>query len=234
MQWLYLAVNLGAVSVPFLFSFHAKIRFYKQWLALAVAIFSTAAFFLVWDNIFTGLGVWGFSNDYILGIRFGHLPLEEVLFFICIPYACTFTAFCLQQLFWTGKFTKPLPAFTTVVAVGLLIVGILFNQKLYTFYTFLFTALFLFFMRNRLRVADYYTYLILLIPFFIVNGILTGTGIDSEVVWYNDNENLGIRMLTIPVEDTIYGMLLILSNIAIFRAVSNQLQFRSTSIQPVL
>jgi len=37
-----------------------------------------------------------------------------------------------------------------------------------------------------------------LIPFIIVNGILTGTGIEGEAVLYNDAENLGLRMGTIP------------------------------------
>ena len=54
-----------------------------------------------------------------------------------------------------------------------------------------------------------------LIPFFIVNGILTGTGIDQEVVWYNNTENLGIRMGTIPVEDSLYSLSLMLMNITI-------------------
>jgi lycopene cyclase domain-containing protein len=57
----------------------------------------------------------------------------------------------------------------------------------------------------------------MLIPFFIVNGILTGTGINEEVVWYNDEENLGIRLLTIPVEDIFYAFSLILLNLLLFK-----------------
>ena len=53
----------------------------------------------------------------------------------------------------------------------------------------------------------------LLIPFFIVNGILTGTGIDEPVVWYNNAENLSIRILTIPIEDIFYGFELIILTI---------------------
>ena len=50
----------------------------------------------------------------------------------------------------------------------------------------------------------------MLIPFFIVNGILTGSFIENEVVWYNNTENLNIRLFTIPIEDSVYAFTLIL------------------------
>ena len=56
-------------------------------------------------------------------------------------------------------------------------------------------------------------YPIILIPFFIVNGILTGTGLEEPVVWYNDYRNLGIRLLNIPIEDVVYGFEMILLTI---------------------
>lgn len=53
----------------------------------------------------------------------------------------------------------------------------------------------------------YITYLVTLVPFFIVNGVLTSL----PVVSYNNAENFGIRLFSIPVEDTAYlmGMMLI-------------------------
>ena len=73
----------------------------------------------------------------------------------------------------------------------------------------------------------WYAFIFILIPFFIVNGILTGSGIDEQVVWYNNNENLGIRFLTIPVEDFGYAFSLILFNLLL----RNKLKMMSDETQ---
>jgi lycopene cyclase domain-containing protein len=49
-----------------------------------------------------------------------------------------------------------------------------------------------------------------------VNGILTGWITDSPIVWYNDLENLGIRLTTIPVEDIGYAFSMLFGNLMIF------------------
>ncbi|MCX8474030.1 MAG: lycopene cyclase domain-containing protein, partial [Sediminibacterium sp.] len=90
----------------------------------------------------------------------------------------------------------------------------------YTFYSLVstgFLMLFLIFiMKVRWLPKILSIYPVLLIPFFIVNGILTGSGLESPIVWYNNAENLAIRLRTIPVEDIFYGLELILLNIYFF------------------
>jgi lycopene cyclase domain-containing protein len=220
-KFLYLAINLISVCVPLAFSFHRKISFVKKWKYFWPAALTTAFIFTVWDSFFTKLGVWGFNPKYLLGIYVFNLPLEEILFFICIPYACVFTYEVVNYFFKNDHvLTRSQHNISKVLIVLLLIVGVIFINRLYTSITFISLAIFLITLEWKIKshyMGQFYlTYIIILLPFFIVNGILTGSFIDQEVVWYNNLENLGIRMGTIPFEDIFYGMLMMLMNISIF------------------
>jgi len=73
----------------------------------------------------------------------------------------------------------------------------------------------LFFISNYYN-GFFLSFLFILIPFFIVNGILTGSMIDAPIVWYNDDENLGVRLATIPIEDIGYAFSMLFCNLMIF------------------
>lgn len=219
-KYLYLAIDFFSILFPFIFSFYSKHNFSKKWRYAFPGILLTALFFIVWDEWFTQMGVWGFNPRYLTGIKLSSLPIEEILFFICIPYACMFTYEAVNYLIKWRMDERTTNFISDLLIFGLFIAGILTWGKWYTSLTCLLTAAFVF-LHRRVWKSDYagkfyFAYLFILIPFFIVNGILTGTGIEEEVVWYNNNENLGIRMGTIPVEDTIYGMLMLFMSISIF------------------
>ena len=55
-----------------------------------------------------------------------------------------------------------------------------------------------------------------MIPFVIVNGALTGM-FDQMVVWYNSDHIIGLRLITIPIEDSIYALQLILFNLITYK-----------------
>src|SRR5680860_103354 len=101
-EYIYWAVNLGAISIPFLFSFHPRLRFDREWKYALPAIFLVAMLFVIWDSYFTSLGIWGFNDRYLAGGELLGLPLEEIAFFICIPYACLFS-YHLFQVILRGK-----------------------------------------------------------------------------------------------------------------------------------
>jgi lycopene cyclase domain-containing protein len=61
-----------------------------------------------------------------------------------------------------------------------------------------------------------------LIPFFIVNGILTGSFIEVPIVSYNNSENLGIRLFTIPIEDIGYAFSMLFGNLMIFETLKKR------------
>ena len=223
MKWLYLLIDLFTVLVPLIFSFHPKLNFYKSWKAFFLANIFVSLIFIAWDILFTRLGVWGFNPDYVLGVYFFNLPVEEVLFFICIPFACVFTYHCINIFFLIKWKTRAQNLFVVLLSLLLFITGVYYHDKLYTAGTFISLACVLmltnFFTNKKWLSKLILVYPILLIPFFIVNGILTGTGLQHPVVWYNNAENLSVRFFTIPFEDLFYGFELVLANVVLFELI---------------
>ncbi|WP_432712038.1 lycopene cyclase domain-containing protein [Pedobacter sp.] len=228
MKYTYLLVNFFTIIVPFIFSFHPKLKFYKTWQAFFLAVIITGLFFVLWDNYFTSLGVWGFNKKYVIGLFIGHLPIEEILFFFCIPYACVYTYHCIDLFLKKSWSLRGESVLTLLFIIAFIVVAIIYDHQTYTLFAFLSPAILLFIAKYILKVQwlgrFYLIYGILLLPFLIVNGVLTGTGLDNPVVWYNEEEIFGFRILTIPFEDIFYGMAMVLMNLLIYKTLLKKKQ----------
>jgi len=218
----YLLIDFFCFLFPFLLSFDKRVAFYTKWKRFLISSSLTAIVFLVWDYFFTRIGVWGFNHKYLSGIYVTNLPIEEVMFFFAIPYACVF-AYEVFKAYTGNILYKSTPRLSFISFSFCTIIAVWLHEYKYSFWTFTLLAfLFLFnFLKNKSYILNFMlSYLIILIPFFLVNGILTGTGLEEAIVWYDDTENMGIRLLTIPIEDVFYGMALVLLNIMIYEEMS--------------
>lgn len=226
LMYLYLLLNIGSFIVPFVYSFEKKRMYYiRYWKAIFGSISITAVVFLVWDAIFTSQGVWGFNPMYHLSFEILGMPIEEWLFFFCIPYASIFIHYVFQHFYPEIKLPVGITKAITFMLSGLAIVlvWIYFDRK-YTVVNFSLLFILLVFSIKRnlefLRVF-YITFIFILVPFFLVNGVLTGSLIEEQVVWYNNSENMGIRLGTIPVEDIGYAFSMLYMSVLLIEHFSN-------------
>lgn len=223
---LYLFLNIASFLIPFLYSFEKRMKYSKRWKVIFPSLIITALFFIIWDIIFTQMGVWSFNPRYHSGIEFFGLPIEEWLFFICIPYASIFIHFSFQYFLpnvaLSDTVVKRIYWFLMVITIPIVVIN--YDR----WYTFVNLSLFLIvlsigvFKFSVILKTYFITFLIILIPFLIVNGILTGSFIEEPVVFYNDKENLGIRLGTIPIEDVGYAFTMLLMSLVLMKIIDRK------------
>jgi lycopene cyclase domain-containing protein len=188
-----------------------------MWKSLIPSAIIIGVVYILADIVFVRHGIWGFNHAYHSDLIIAGLPLEEWLFFILIPYASIFVHFVFVAYFPDAMISSNLVKVLSAIIITLLLLVMLFNlDKAYTVFNFTLLMLALIWaLIDKSRTLNRYfiSFLIILIPFFIINSILTGTFIEGEVVWYNNAENLGIRIGTVPVEDIGYAFSLMLLNL---------------------
>ncbi|RFZ82277.1 lycopene cyclase domain-containing protein [Mucilaginibacter terrenus] len=214
MKYTYLLINFLTIVFPIALSFDKRVAFYKSWKYLWQGLLITGLVFLFWDVLFTIYGVWSFNPNYIVGIKFFGLPLEEILFFLTVPFSCIFIYACLNYYVkWqiSNAFARQLSNVMIGLSVALLAVN---YTRLYTVVTFGLLAILLLILVYVVKAEwlgrFYLAFLVSLLPFYIVNGILTSL----PVVLYNNAQNMGVRVYTIPFEDHFYSMALLMMNVA--------------------
>lgn len=207
-KFLYIGLMVFSLLGPLLYSFKKPLYYVGKWKSAMLASLLMMLVFIPWDIGFTRIGVWWFNHTYTLGIDIAGLPLEEWLFFIVIPFACVFVYEVLNHFFPKKSSIRLVNWFYGLYGAILVVAAFIYIDKKYTMVAFglagilsLITAILQFEWSARfLRM-----YLIIWIPFLLVNGILTGVMTESPVVNYNPEEIIGVRILSIPLEDSAYN-----------------------------
>lgn len=217
MTTLYLLLDIAALAGPVALSFDKKVRYINQWKYVLLASLIIGVPFIIWDIIFTTKGIWGFNPNFLTGLYVFHLPIEEVLFFFIVPFACTFVYECVKY-YMKEIDLKLVDGLVSILLLSYIVSLLLINASgLYTF-TVSILGIITLILWSRFKVNNFIgiSFLLSLIPFFIMNGILTGSFLESPIVDYDNAENVAIRIFTIPMEDIVYAMTLIIPVILTF------------------
>ncbi|MFN6085182.1 MAG: lycopene cyclase domain-containing protein, partial [Fluviicola sp.] len=189
----YAWIILGTIAGPFLLSFDKKVAFYKLWKHLFLAELIVGIPFLIWDEYFTVLEVWGFNSKYLTGIFVGHLPLEEVCFFIVAPYGCVFIHQCIKAYFPNLKLENYGKVFAFTFILSGLVLAMMNLTKWYTMTACSLSSILLIGIAFQLKAKWFglfaLSFTVSMIPFLVVNGLLTGFATPEPVVWYNESHN---------------------------------------------
>ena len=219
-HYLYLIVHLITIVPVFMLSFDKKVHFYKSWRFMWQGGLAVGLFFIAWDMWKTHLGIWSFNRDYVLGYYLYNLPFEELLFFVTVPYACLFIYECLNKYY---SFTTPnmiVQAISVLLFFLLLFITVQGFEHTYTFVTGVIALAYLTYHMAYeslvVRMRFYIAFLVTLLPFFVVDGILTGAFQQEPVVLYNPKEFLGLRIGSVPLEDIVYLIPLMLASITFY------------------
>lgn len=217
-QYLYLLLDIAVLLMIIPLSFDRKVAYFKSWKSVFTAIVIVGIPFLVWDVLFTHWGVWGFNADYLSGIYLYNLPIEEVLFFVVVPFACTFIYACMKAYFSTLN----LISFNIYTNLVILIYAIiLITVGWGNYYSMSAGVLCVILLLLDCYLKGNFTFfpiafVVSILPFLIMNGVLTGATTPEPIVWYNDDHFIGWRYYTIPIEDLIYGFSLLFANVALY------------------
>lgn len=220
----YLLINLLVILFPLIFSFEKSIYHIKNISIVIKAISYVGIPFLIWDEIFTRLNIWNFNSSKIIGIKFLSLPLEEVLFFICIPYSIIFIYEIINHHY---KHLSIKISWNYLLYSGFLLslVSLFVYEKTYSAIVILLTGIFISFVsfnKHNLfqKMSFWITIIISFLGFLIINYFLTSI----PVVIYNESKIIGLRIITIPIEDFFYNFLLLGLNLYFYDIIKEKSQ----------
>jgi len=214
---LYLYINIMIILFPLLFSFEKRIKYYSKIKYLLISILIVGSLFVFWDMFATYRGHWFFNPNYVLGIKILGLPVEEILFFITVPFSCIFAYEGIKYFLDESKLFKEMKWPPIIFGIGFLLFALLPIGGEYTSLALASVGLTLifisFFMLELFSSKLFWIYTSFsLVVFLIFNYLLTSI----PIVEYSPSAITNFRVITVPIEDFMFNFSMLTLYLAIY------------------
>lgn len=105
MSVLYLAFLLASISCMALIDWRYRLFFWRDAMRATLVLVFGLAFFLAWDFLGIGLGIFAIGETQIMtGIVLApELPLEEPIFLLFLCYLTMVLVMGFQKIFWRAE-----------------------------------------------------------------------------------------------------------------------------------
>ena len=214
---LYLYINIMIILFPLLFSFEKRIKYYSKIKYLLISILIVGSLFVFWDMFATYRGHWSFNPNYVLGIKILGLPVEEILFFITVPFSCIFAYEGIKYFLHESKLFKEIKWPPIIFGIAFILFALLPIGGAYTSLALASVGLTLifisFFMLELFSSKLFWIYTSFsLVVFLIFNYLLTSI----PIVEYSPSAITNFRLITIPIEDFLFNFSMLTLYLAIY------------------
>ena len=211
MTHIFLYLNLTLFLIPIVLAVDKKAFALQNIRSLVVPSLIVTLIFSETGVFFSGLKVWTFNPDFLLGLSYRQLPLEMYLFYFTFSFACLGIYTYLNAKFPKNDLQKYSLSLSNLL-LGIMVAMFFFAySKWYTVIIFAILFLLLLYIeyKNQLRFMYkfYRAFVVCLLPFYLSFGILCNV----PILTYKAEETIDVNLINIPFENHFYmmGMLLL-------------------------
>lgn len=216
MKYTFLLLALGLLVLPLVFNFHKNIFKNGNFKAALGASLISAIIFSTLAVVLQLLGVLIYSTDRTIGVLFKDIPIEQYL----LNFSFSLVGVSLYQYLNISFPKNDLQRYSLAISnllLGLCIAFLFFGySKWYTLLTFSTLLLVLFLIeyvgKLRFMYKAYRAFMVMLIPFYLVYGVLFWNGI----LKVSQNGLFGLYIAKIPLENHFIALSTLLVSVYMF------------------
>jgi len=201
----YLTSDLIILIIALLFSFNKKIKFYENFFAYLFSVSIVSTSYLIWEILSVNRGDLSFSATQTTKFYIFKLPIEELLFFLIVPYV-VILIYEVANSYRQEKIINFTKNHSFLVAIAFFLLAFIFIKHNFTFVNLLLISLvfylntiFKYQILNKSNI--WFTNSIIFIPLIIFFYFK----VSLPMIFINPMTVIGLKVIKIPIEYFFYS-----------------------------